>query len=256
MSAEASLWQASASRQDVTAVVLAMTDSDRPYARRAIASVTNQTVRPDHVRVYVATDNAWIDEIAATLPGFEVRRIELAPAAHVRNLAAAQAQTTWVAYLDGDDLWEPRKQERQLALACQGAPFIGCDYYLTDDSGTMKVAAVCRNIPSASTWLVLRELMLNMPFDSGWRHEDAAWWEHHRAWRFAARVPEALSGYRIRANSQSSGTAGKRRKQQVLRWAAMPVLGPLVQLSTWLLHRLYTAADYPPPAAFRQAELG
>jgi glycosyltransferase involved in cell wall biosynthesis len=230
---------------DVTAVILAMTDGDQPYAPQAIGSVLAQTQRPAVVRVYVQQHNTWIDDVARRLPGFEIRRIGLMPPGQVRNLGAREAETEWVAYLDGDDWWYPRKQERQMPVARAGALVSGCDYHVVDAQGRHATAALCRHIPSASTWLMRRELLRNYPFLPQWqRHDDALWWAHYRAWEFTVRVPELLSAYRIRGDSMSSGTPGKRRKLAVLRWAGRPVVGPLLRLGTLGLHGLFRARRY------------
>ena len=166
--------------------------------------------------MYVQHGNAWIAGIARKLPGFEVRRIDLMPPGHVRNLGAREAQTEWVAYLDGDDLWHPHKQERQIPAARQGALLIGCDYHLIDARGRHRTAALCRHIPSASTWLVRRELMLSCPFLLQWdRHADSAWWEHYRAWEFTARPPGRHSGNHI--IPQSSRNSGFGNDHQFLK---------------------------------------
>lgn len=246
------LRQHGSTAMDTTAIIIAMTDSEEPFALEAIRSVLNQSTRPEVIRVYVEHDNAWIEGLLPALGGVEVCRTDLAPPGTIRNVGAAQATTTWVAYLDGDDLWEPRKQEAQIAAARQGAGLVGCDYYLTDGNGQARVAAICRHIPSASTWFAKRELMLEHPFNPQWgRHEDSSWWEHNRAWTFTARVPQALSAYRIRQNSRSNDTPGKRRKLQVLDWADKPAVGPLVKAGAWLAHATYRATTYPAPAAFR-----
>lgn len=241
-----------AAGMETTAVIIAMTDAEEPYALEAVRSVLNQSKRPEVIRVYVEHKNAWIDKLLQALPDVEICRTDLAPPGTIRNLGAAQASTPWVAYLDGDDLWEPGKQEAQISAASHGASLVGCDYYLTDASGQARVAAVCRHIPSASTWFAKRELMIERPFDPCWkRHEDSCWWEHNRAWTFTARVPQPLSAYRIRPSSRSDGVPGKRRKLRVLDLAGRPALGTLVKASAWLAHAAYRATTYPAPAAFR-----
>lgn len=236
----------------VTAAILLMTDGERPYAREAIASVYGQTVRPQQIRVYVEHANAWIDEMLREFPGVEARRIDLMPPGQVRNLAAREADSPWVAYLDGDDLWEPRKQASQLEVIEDRVALIGCDYYLMDATGRHRATAVCRHIPSASTWLARRELMLECPFRKGWTfHDDSLWWETYRGWSFTSRVPELLSAYRMKSQSRSDGTPGKRRKLQVLRMVQMPGVGPFVKLATGLMHKAHRDDRYPAPPAFR-----
>jgi GT2 family glycosyltransferase len=103
----------------LVAVVIPVRDRAAMIAD-AIASVAAQTVR-DHALVVV--DDGSRDESAAVavdalatagLPGRVLRRPRCGVAA-ARNAGAAAIDSRWIAFLDSDDLWLPRKLERQMA---------------------------------------------------------------------------------------------------------------------------------------------
>jgi len=87
---------------------------------RAVRSVLAQTV--DTIEVIVVIDGPDEPTAAALAAlGDDRIRVETLPepggAPNARNVGARAAQGAWVAYLDDDDEWLPRKLEVQLALA-------------------------------------------------------------------------------------------------------------------------------------------
>lgn len=88
------------------------------YIGETIASALAQTHRDFEV---IVVDDSSTDGTAAVLASFgnaiKVHRQVNSGAATARNTAAALATGEWLAFLDADDLWEPRKLERQLAMA-------------------------------------------------------------------------------------------------------------------------------------------
>lgn len=103
--------------------------------RRTLASVLGQTVVP--LEVLVADDGST-DDTAAVVHEFGARATHLAlphrgqPAA-ARNAALARARGNWVAFVDDDDLWQPDKLERQLALTHGGPALLCCNAGLIDE---------------------------------------------------------------------------------------------------------------------------
>jgi glycosyltransferase involved in cell wall biosynthesis len=109
--------------------------------RATIESVFRQTLQD--WELIVADDGsgsdvqAYLDELARD-PRVRVLRLEHSGnAARVRNRALQLVRSEYVAFLDSDDLWEPAKLERQLALM-RGSP--GCEwgypaYTMIDGSG-------------------------------------------------------------------------------------------------------------------------
>ena len=89
----------------------------------AVSSVLAQTIPPELVFV---VDDGSQDETAATVAGLPaitlIRQANAGPGA-ARNRGAALSSSEWLAFLDADDTWLPRKMERQLRLAAE--PSIG-----------------------------------------------------------------------------------------------------------------------------------
>ena len=83
--------------------------------KRAISSVLNQTIRSKKIIVVDngSTDNTY-EMISTLFPEityiYEKRRgVSIA-----RNLGIKNCNSQWIAFLDSDDVWEPRKLEKQL----------------------------------------------------------------------------------------------------------------------------------------------
>src|SRR5689334_9621809 len=86
------------------------------YLAEALDSILAQTHRP--LQAIVADDGST-DGTAAVAAAYGdrvlvLRQANAGPAA-ARNLGLAAARGEYVAFLDADDLWHPRKLERQLA---------------------------------------------------------------------------------------------------------------------------------------------
>lgn len=81
---------------------------------RAIESVLEQTLRPNSVTV---VDDGSVDDTSDVLKRFgDAIRIVSTPGLGVsaaRNAGIRQTTSSWIAFLDSDDLWEPYKLERQ-----------------------------------------------------------------------------------------------------------------------------------------------
>lgn len=94
------------------------------YLRDAVASVRAQTVDDWEL---VVVDDGSRDGTGAYLEGLADGRVRVLERAHtgnvaaVRNVGIREARGEWVAFLDSDDRWRPRKLERQLA-ALEGDP--------------------------------------------------------------------------------------------------------------------------------------
>ena len=98
----------------------------------AVQSVFSQTLRD--WELVVADDGSGRevrDYLNSLNDGARVRTLFLphsGNAGRARNAAIAVARAPYIAFLDSDDLWEPRKLERQLAMMRAEA---GCDWSYT-----------------------------------------------------------------------------------------------------------------------------
>jgi len=94
-----------------------------PFVRQAIDSALGQTLAPCEV---IVVDDESTDGTAATVAALPppVRLLRQAHAGHraARNLAVAAATGELLAFLDADDIWEPDKIERQVALLRSSPP--------------------------------------------------------------------------------------------------------------------------------------
>ena len=116
---------------------------------RAIDSALDQTI--DDLEVVVVDDGST-DETTSVLAEYDDSRVR--PVVHATNRGANVARNTgidhargeYVAFLDSDDVWHPRKLERQLAaLEDRSSDWVGvyCDsaYELSGTSGRLRSAA-------------------------------------------------------------------------------------------------------------------
>src|SRR5579884_2863620 len=108
---------------DVTVVIPTM--GGRAYFRMALVSVMRQ--RGVNLEVLIVDGSRDGDETARLAAAQDARiRVIRRPGpgmAAKRNVGIDQAQGTWIAFLDDDDLWAPWKLETQLRLA-QTADFV------------------------------------------------------------------------------------------------------------------------------------
>lgn len=209
---------------NVTAIMTAMTDAERPWTQEALNSILMQTTLPDAVVLLVELGNAWIEAEIQASPHrtlaerlVQVHRIPMARLGAVRNAGVQRARTKWVAYLDGDDVWRPNRLKKQLEAAGRApeASFIGGDFVFIDSKSRPFAYANGSN-PTPSSWLVDRQLMLRYPFDPELAMgEDYFWLKATRAESVRFRVPDVLVGYRIRGLSLSSLHYGHSRQRRV-----------------------------------------
>lgn len=223
---------------NVTAIMTAMTDGERPWTQEALSSILTQTVLPDAVVLLVELGNSWIEaDIEASAERrlarglVQIHRIPLARLGAVRNAGVQRAHTRWVAYLDGDDVWRPGRLERQLESASRhpAASFVAADFVFIDAKSRPFAFANGSN-PTPSSWLVDRELMLRYPFDPAAAiGEDYFWLKETRAISARVRVPEILVGYRIRGLSISSLHHGHTRQRRLREAMARASRFPFVR---------------------------
>ncbi|HLJ21950.1 MAG TPA: glycosyltransferase family 2 protein, partial [Stellaceae bacterium] len=116
---------------------------------RAIQSAANQTY-PDLEIVVV--DDGSIDGTASLLRSFICARpfrfIESGAnegAPRARNRAIALSSARWIAFLDSDDIWHPRKLERQIGtLLRSGSAFGACYTGIAAYDDTRRLCGISR----------------------------------------------------------------------------------------------------------------
>ena len=230
-------------RENVTAIIVAMTDGEQPFLPETIRSVFSDPCIAQ-VILCIENKNTWIDSTLATIatnPRLEMIRLALAPPGAIRNRAVNYARMPWVAYCDGDDVWCKGKSLQLKYANTTGSDFVGADHYLTDETGRIRAFALARYMPMLSSWMVRTEVMKKYPFnDTMLIAEDGQWWFRTEGKIKKARYPRMLLKYRVRSGSLSATDASKRRKAKIVALASKPVLGIFVLLFTcclWLVTR-------------------
>ncbi|HZW28066.1 MAG TPA: glycosyltransferase family 2 protein [Trueperaceae bacterium] len=118
--------------------------------REALASVAAQTLPPAQV---VVVDDAGDDEtraVVSAFPGVEYALNDRARGGSgARNAGAAVARGDWLAFLDDDDLWLPRKLERVAAVIAAGPADLGLVYSASEQFDGATGATLSRSRPQA-----------------------------------------------------------------------------------------------------------
>lgn len=196
------------------------------YLEQAVRSVQAQTVTD--LEILILDDGSQDDtaKIAGKLMA-EDKRIRLYQngenrgTAQTRNRGLTLCRGTYIALLDSDDFWFPRKLEVQLELAeRKQADLVYCSYAMVDEGGRK----VCRdflvpesadlesmlreNVISCSTALLRRSKLEGCRFTQDYFHEDLALWLKllSNGWK-AVGTGEVLAAYRIHPCSRSSNKA-------------------------------------------------
>ena len=83
--------------------------------KRAISSVLNQTIRSKKIIVVDngSTDNTY-EMISSLFPEITYIYEKRKGVSIARNSGIKNCHSTWIAFLDSDDAWEPQKLEKQL----------------------------------------------------------------------------------------------------------------------------------------------
>ena len=215
---------------DVTAIITCMTDAERPFVADAIRSVQRQTA-PTDITLCVMDDNDWIDEILASVePGVDLLRLKGGWVGAVRNRAIERARTEYVAFLDGDDLWEPEKTAKQLSFMAShpGLAVIGAKHVLIRTEGTPYFFGFAKEIPMPSSWFGRTDWFVENPFDDDLAvNEDQPLWKVLRDSGRCGIMDDFLIRYRVRDVSLSSQAPSKQRKAAYARRSRIFGLRPV-----------------------------
>ena len=166
-----------------------------------------------------------------------------------RNVAIGQSRGTWIAFLDADDIWHPRKLEYQMAaLARTGARFCSSQMFDFTDESQLEFTDVDEpkverisffkqlvkfRTPTSSV-VVHRSVITRHPFNESMSfkaREDLDCWLHcHEEIGSSIKIRHPLLGYRI-IPGQISGRKSVMMKRhlhvlQQYRFATGRSLGP------------------------------
>ena len=230
-----------ASEGDVSVIIPTLR---RPaLLRRALDSVFAQTHAPREVIVVVDGPDPDTMAALASIPHSHLKVIQneaSLTAARARNTGAAAAAGSWIAFLDDDDEWHPRKLELQLeAGLAAGAEFVTCRSWVVTPEATYCWPTVAydpkepmdaylfdrRSMISGSSFLqtssflIRRDAFAGAPFRSSGPHDD---WDfvlrqvNGRGTRLVT-VPEPLVNHYINYDGRSLSGATSWRAS--LAWA-------------------------------------
>jgi len=165
---------------DVTALITSMTDHERAYIETTIDSVLAQTYPCDVIVLLNQASNLF-DGLEQKYLSVRFIRTDIRPLGAMRNFGMTFVNTRWVAFLDGDDIWWPKKIELQLACAlAENAQLIGCDYRLIDEANLPFAYALSNVIALPSSWFTAAETMRDNKFrEEPMIFEDVEWWNDY-----------------------------------------------------------------------------
>ena len=102
----------------LVSIIMPSWNTDR-YIAESIQSVINQTYSNWEL---IIVDDCSTDNTDDVVASFQDERIKYfhneknSGAALTRNRALIEARGEWIAFLDSDDLWSPKKLEKQIAF--------------------------------------------------------------------------------------------------------------------------------------------
>jgi glycosyltransferase involved in cell wall biosynthesis len=210
-------------RETITVVIPVFNGGQ--FIANAIDSALGQTVPP--TQIIVINDGSTDDTNARLLPYRDrLTLIDQANqgAAAARNAGLRIATGEFIAFLDADDVWHPRKLEIQLQLMlrrpeiqligtetfdypCTGAPDISADADIEEIS---RDRLLVRNYFTASSVMLHREIITRLGgFDTSVSSvEDFDYWQRVAEIGIVAILKSPLTGYRRVAGSVSCRPAG------------------------------------------------
>lgn len=200
--------------------------NDEGFIEQTIECVLNQTYSNFEL---IIIDDCSPDNSMDIVQTFKDERIRIIHnqknegAAYSRNVGIAAATGDYIAFLDGDDLWEPDKLEKQLSFMLEhNYLFSASDYIEIDENGKpngryltapncitrRKMVRVC--YIGCLTVMYKRDIFPNLaiPEDIKKRNDYALWLKlSERANCYVLHEP--LASYRKRQKSISSGSKTK-----------------------------------------------
>ena len=207
------------------------------YIERSIGSVLAQTIGDLELIVIDDQSSDGTLKLVQSLAMLDnrirlVRNEQNMGTAHSRNRGMELSAGRYVAFLDSDDSWYPRKLEKQLALMEQkGADLCYSSYAMVSESGQRKCddfmvspqvtleSMLRMSEIGCSTVVMRRQLAERYRFDRRFYHEDyALWLSVLRDGYCAVGVTEVLVDYMVHSDSRASNKlAGAQRRWQIYR---------------------------------------
>ena len=97
--------------EDISVVI--PTFNRRDLLKRAINSVINQTIKPNEI---IVIDNGSTDQtyqmVSSLFPDINFLTETKRGVSAARNKGITQSKSKWIAFLDSDDVWKPKKLEK------------------------------------------------------------------------------------------------------------------------------------------------
>lgn len=228
---------------DVTAIVTAMTEGERPFLLETVQVVLSD---PGIGQAIVCIDekNTWIEPTISDWledDRLSVIKMPMSAIGEIRNKALGYVKLPWVAYCDGDDVWCKGKTLTQRKYADETkADLVGAGHYLMTEAGKVCAYGFSVHIPMPSTWLVKTEVMKRYPFEEKvFQGSDGEWWISTGDKIRKEKCPKTLARYRVRTQSVSSASESKKRKLKLVTLASIPVFGFIIYLLSYF-YWLYT----------------
>lgn len=192
------------------------------FIEEAIMSVVNQTFTDWELLVI---DDGSKDETVRLAEKFAQNDERIKVFCNEKNMGVARtrnrgfdlAKGQWIALLDSDDVWMPKKLEKQLELAEEtGADIVYCSYGIVDENGErVKNSYITRpeisfddmlreNYIGCSTAMLSRCMIEKYHFVTDFYHEDYVMWTQILRDGYKANgLEEVLVNWRYMQNSRS-----------------------------------------------------
>ncbi len=208
------------------------------FMREAVESVLAQTYKNFELIIVIDGPDPDTREIADSCAA-EDERIKIVQleknggVANARNTGVKRAEGEYIAFLDNDDKWLPRKLEMQIEHIKQTDASLSCTAQRYMDESGAQAKNTC-NIPTTitrkrmlrggviflSTVMAKKEALLKYPMERGDLHEDYICWIKFLTTETAAGLNEPLTLYRINKSSKN----GNKLKTATVFWRSLRYL--------------------------------